>query len=228
MPCAKYIMSEQILQAMKVHPFQGTGFASNIYYVENGGERLLVDAGWDADISHIAKGLDNLLGGRKLDALVLTHRHIDHVGGAAAVLKKYGCKALTHEKDSKALEEGDEVTTGAALFGSSFKPLPVEPVNEGEKIAGMDVIHTPGHTIGSFCLYDPDSRALFSGDTVFCEGVGRWDLPTGDLKALVESIRRLSKLEVDGLYPGHGRAVEEMGGAFIEQDLRYIAEWGDG
>jgi len=213
---------------MKVRQFPGMGFASNVYYVENGGERVLVDAGWDTDITHIAIELDKLLRGKSLDALVLTHRHIDHVGGAAAAVKKYGCRAVTHEKDSKALADGDEVTTGAELFGSAFEPLPVESVKEGDAIAGMEVVHTPGHTIGSFCLYEPESRALFSGDTVFCDGVGRWDLPTGDLKALVESVKRLAKLEVGGLYPGHGRAVTEMGSALIEQDLRYIAEWRDG
>jgi len=69
------------------------------------------------------------------------------------------------------------------------------------------VIHTPGHSPGSISLYWPERKALFSGDVVFSQGLGRTDLPGGDGQRLKESIRTLSRLAVDHLFPGHGEVV---------------------
>jgi hydroxyacylglutathione hydrolase len=141
-------------------------------------------------------------------------------------VRKYGCETVMHERDAKAIIEGDPVRTGASMFGGSVEPLTVRRLAEGDTVAGMNVIHTPGHTIGSMCLYDPKSKSLISGDTVFRDGVGRWDLPTGDAKALHESVARLAALDVEGLYPGHGEAVGRGGSRFIANDLHYLESFG--
>lgn len=83
-------------------------------------------------------------------------------------------------------------------------------LTDGAKIdlgdSTLRVIHTPGHTPGSICLYEAQSKSLFSGDTVFPYGsVGRTDLPGGSSRDLIRSISRLVKLDVSVLYPGHGR-----------------------
>ena len=83
-------------------------------------------------------------------------------------------------------------------------------LREGELNVGhlnFQVIHTPGHSPGSVCLYWPDKKVLFTGDVVFDQGVGRTDLPGGSGENLKESIRTLSRLEVDYLLPGHGEPI---------------------
>ena len=75
--------------------------------------------------------------------------------------------------------------------------------------------HTPGHSPGSICLYCPKEKVLFSGDTVFAEGVGRTDVPGGDPQALSHSLDRLAKLKVDKILPGHGEPVLNGGSSVI-------------
>ncbi|MFH0816941.1 MAG: MBL fold metallo-hydrolase [Methanobacteriota archaeon] len=211
---------------MKMHSIPGLGMDSNVFVVENGGETVVIDAGMDARAEYVLDSLGKILRGAKPSALVLTHMHIDHVGGAAAIVRKYGCEAVMHEKDADAIIKGDQMSTGAAMFGGVAEPMRVRKLAEGEMVAGMMVIHTPGHTIGSMCLYDKKSKALISGDTVFRDGVGRWDLPTGDVKALHESVAMLAAMEVDGIYPGHGEVAETGGSRLIANNLRYLESFG--
>jgi len=211
---------------MKVHTIPGVGMSSNSFLVESGKSRVLVDAGWDDTGEFIIAAVSKLLKGSKLDTLLLTHRHIDHVGGATAIVKKFKCDVLIHEEDAAAIEEGDEETTGAAMFGGRLEPLDVKRIAEDDEVAGIEVMHTPGHTIGSICLYDEKTKTLISGDTVFSDGVGRWDLATGDVNALLASLKRVAALEVEGLYPGHGRAVEKRGSVNVRIGLEYLQEFG--
>lgn len=81
------------------------------------------------------------------------------------------------------------------------------------------VLHTPGHTPGSLCLYEPRERVLISGDTVFAEGVGRTDFPSGNFKDLVRSIELLAGLDVRVVLPGHG---EPAGSDAIRQALVFV------
>jgi len=211
---------------MMIHVIPGLGMDSNVFLVENRGETVVVDAGMDSTAEYVLASLGKLLGGAKPKALVLTHMHIDHVGGAAAIAREYSCEVVMHEKDADAIVKGDPVRTGAAMFGGSVEPLKVRKLAEGDKVAGMEVIHTPGHTIGSMCLYDSKSKSLISGDTVFRDGVGRWDLPTGNVKSLHESVARLAAMDVEGLYPGHGDVAERGGGRHIANDQRYLESFG--
>ena len=88
------------------------------------------------------------------------------------------------------------------------EPLTVERLHSGDTIdlgsCSLEVIHTPGNSTGSISLYEPESRSLFSGDTLLCNGgVGRWDLPSGNYQQLKLSIRMLNDLDIVNLYPGH-------------------------
>jgi glyoxylase-like metal-dependent hydrolase (beta-lactamase superfamily II) len=96
----------------------------------------------------------------------------------------------------------------AAMGLPDFQPQLL--LKEGELVVddmAFQVIHTPGHSPGSLCLYWPETKALFSGDVVFNQGIGRVDLPGGDGDALKQSIEKLTRLEVDYLHPGHGDIV---------------------
>ncbi len=89
-------------------------------------------------------------------------------------------------------------------------------LGEGDIIGELTVLHTPGHTPGSICLFSEREGVLISGDTVFSDGCfGRYDFPGGSRMELSRSLDRLSLLEVAGLYPGHGEPVEQGGSRHI-------------
>jgi len=204
--------------AVTIHQLNGAGFESNAYLIVCK-EPMLIDVGTGASLALLEKRLDAFLEGKRL-----SHMHFDHAGGAARLVSDTGAKAFAHPPDSKALAEGDGDMTCSGGFGEMQMPMKINPLKEGEVLECgsmiLEVLHTPGHTSGSICLFDRRSGVLFSGDTVFANGgVGRWDLPTGDHGQLVESLERLSALKVSSLYPGHGPWYEEDGSSHIRMGL---------
>ncbi len=186
-----------------------TASYSNCYLVDG---RLLIDAGMDS-----GEVLSRLEGG--LETVVLTHGHYDHLAGVPSILRETGARLAVHREDAARLS--DPHATVADLFGEELPGIrPDIILRGGETVGGLEVIHTPGHTPGSICLYHPGSRSLFSGDTVFPSGgVGRTDLPGGDPRELIGSLETLSRLEVDALYPGHGEPTREAPGEQIRLSL---------
>ena len=201
-------------------------FDSNMYLIIGSERTVLIDTGTgfavNSTIDSLKKGLD----GRPLDAVILTHRHYDHVGGLRAIIKEFSPKLYAGPDDAKPLREGDSDSTLGTKFGGSIDPMEVIDFREGDRInLGGHVltpIYTPGHTIGSICVLDEVSGSLFSGDTVFVDGVGNTTHPTGSEKLLIESLRRLNRIEFNGLYPGHGPFVTKDGKRFVEKGLRMM------
>ena len=139
----------------------------------------------------------------KTVSIVATHGHLDHLWGAKWATERWQTPVLMHEADipmARAMQ--DQYT----LFGIPGKPEPF-PINSLTAEGGLSVLPTPGHTPGSVCLYWPDEKVLLSGDTLFCMGYGRTDLPGGSYADLIESIRTLFDLPSDVIvYPGHGES----------------------
>jgi hydroxyacylglutathione hydrolase len=210
---------------MKVHAIEGRGFSGNIFLID-AEKPCLVDAGSESDISYCSEHVMELLGKRKLNCIILTHRHIDHVGGAMSFYGEFGGDIHAHEDDADPLISGDQVSTGARMFGGHVDPMPVTKLSEGDEIdlgggEKLKVIHTPGHTIGSICLLGGNN--LFSGDTVFADGgVGRWDLETGNYDQLLASVEKLAGLDFENLFPGHGPSVEGSAQAHLALSLRHL------
>jgi len=161
-------------------------------------------------------------------ALLLTHGHVDHTGGAPDVCEQAGIVAHVHPDDD--FLTFDPATQLAALLGTYAEPRVLERVERlvgGTRLllAGLDieVIHTPGHTPGH-CCFLVEGR-LFSGDHLFAGSIGRTDLPGGDLPGLLESMRsKILPLPDDtAVYPGHGPTttmrVERRSNPFL-RDLR--------
>ena len=141
--------------------------------------------------------------GLKVKALLLTHAHFDHAGNAAQIAAD-GETVYVSEKDGIKLASGD---TLAARFGRKAQPVKdFVTIKEGDvlDLFGMkiEVLETAGHTDGSLTF--KTENALFTGDTLFKESVGRTDFPTGNFEELVKSVQKLFALEGDyDVYPGH-------------------------
>ncbi|MFQ5907222.1 MAG: MBL fold metallo-hydrolase [Thermoplasmata archaeon] len=196
---------------MEIHRIVDSSFDVNVYLVQGPTESLLVDAGTGSRSDMVAGEVEAHLGGRALAQLLLTHRHFDHVGGARDLANRYGVSPRISVDDAPPLIRGDVASTGAVYFGGSMAPIPVEVVEYGAKFdlgdVTLEVLSTPGHTVGSICVFGDDG-SLFTGDTVFpYGGVGRFDLETGNFDQLVQSIRKLNALGATDLYPGHGEPV---------------------
>ena len=190
---------------MKIVTFQVGPMRANAYLVFKEGSKsaLLIDAGGNYP-RIIDVACEN---GVKIDYVLLTHGHFDHVG-AVAKLQKDGAKVYMHTNDV------DKVTTDKSLCGithiSVEKFTPDVLVWDGDKLELGDllveVIHTPGHTSGGVCYLIGDN--LFSGDTLFHGSFGRVDLGDGNMRSLKESI--IEKLfilpESTTVYPGHEEA----------------------
>lgn len=147
----------------------------------------------------------------KVKAIVLTHGHLDHVGGAAELRRRSGAPVLMHAGDRDLLVHLEEQAAWLGLPPPERPPVD-EWLEEGSTLAlgpvKLTVIHTPGHTQGSISLWVPEEKKLFSGDTLFRESIGRTDLPGGNYQQLISSLReKLLGLPADvEVLPGHGPA----------------------
>ena len=181
------------------------GYMGNFVYLvgdKKKKECAMVDPAWDVDavLKEAAKD------GMKVVAGILTHTHFDHCNGVGALIEKTGVKVYVHENESKFLKE--------------FKDHLVE-TREGAKLKIGDVemtfLHTPGHTEGAQCLLVGDR--IITGDTLFVGACGRCDLPGGDEKKIIQSLKRLASLEGSlQVFPGH--AYGDADSSTIEHERR--------
>jgi glyoxylase-like metal-dependent hydrolase (beta-lactamase superfamily II) len=147
----------------------------------------------------------------EIDTIVLTHCHFDHTARVKEIAHMCKAKVAIHKNDARGLV--DDTQSLSMHFGARSPGIAPDIIlGEGDIIGELKVLHTPGHTPGSICLFSERDLVLISGDTVFSDGCfGRYDFPGGSRMELARSIDRLSLLEVEGLYPGHGEPVEKGG-----------------
>ncbi|MBN1823647.1 MAG: MBL fold metallo-hydrolase [Endomicrobiales bacterium] len=180
--------------------------ATNCYivYEPSSGSGVVIDPGAEAEF--IIKKIE----AKKIKprAIINTHAHADHIEANAKIKKKYKIPIYVHRSDAVMLR--DEIMNGSMLVGEAFKSPEADVLIEhGDKISvgnlSFEVFHTPGHSAGGICLYI--GNTLFTGDTLFKETVGRWDLPGGDEKALMRSLRTFDSFPKETvILPGHGEA----------------------
>ncbi|MEM2144139.1 MAG: MBL fold metallo-hydrolase [Candidatus Freyarchaeota archaeon] len=213
----------------EIYYFPGINFDSNVFLIKDNqsSELTVIDCGSGFFFDRLIKSISrDGLNHENITQIILTHVHFDHSGGLINFVRKYDPKVLVFHLEADSIEKGGNGLLLAKQFGLEFTPTKVhQRIKEGEIIkAGnlnLRVLNTPGHTIGSICLYDEDKRVLFSGDTVFSQGsFGRVDFPTGDPKQMVQSLLRLSKLNVEYLLCGHLNIVTENANEQIKLSLK--------
>lgn len=198
---------------MEVHCIYGFNYDSNIYIVL-GKKPTIIDCGTGLFNDQVAKKIIEIIDPKKIEQIILTHEHYDHCGGVRKIheMTDGNAKIFAYVDASEQIEKGD--SHFAKMLGGVMPKIGVDiklKENDVVKIGDEDfiVLHTPGHTPGSICLYDKKSKSLISGDTIFPFGsFGRYDFPEGNGTLLKESIVRLSKLDICNLYPGHESIVE--------------------
>lgn len=176
---------------------------SNIYLIGN----TVIDAGTGFNFTRLRELFRVLKKDMKdVTQVVNTHGHFDHVGGNGYFLN---AKVAIHKADAPILEKADVALAAADFFDGKMHPRPVDRALEhGDKIQTgsleLEVIHTPGHTHGSCCLFARKQGLLFTGDVIFREGIGRTDFANSDPNLMVASLEKLKALPVTMVLPGHG------------------------
>jgi glyoxylase-like metal-dependent hydrolase (beta-lactamase superfamily II) len=191
-----------ILEMLTVGPFQ-----ENCYIIgdEDSGVGAVIDPGDEA--ARIAMAVEKT--GLDIGSIIVTHAHIDHVGGVIFLADEYSCPVLMHE-ESEPLLEG--LPTQAMMMGIRFGKVPTVDryVGDEETLEVGDLrlrsLYTPGHAPGHLAFYVEDEGLVLSGDALFAGSVGRVDLPGGSMEVLMRSIeeRLLTLPEETVVYPGHG------------------------
>jgi glyoxylase-like metal-dependent hydrolase (beta-lactamase superfamily II) len=165
---------------------------SNVYLLKVE-KNILIDTGDERDREKLAKSLSEVIAPDRVDIVIFTHLHYDHIGNFSMFPN---AKFYASEEEIDSFWNDREGT----VLGPIAAKFNVE-LNELKDMYGLKVIHTPGHTVGSICLlYD---GLLFSGDTVFDDCYGRIDLPTSAPDKMDESIALVGELKYDILCPGH-------------------------
>lgn len=179
--------------------------ATNCYLAMNTKtkEALIIDPGDSA--KKIAKIIRNE--GATPRAVLLTHGHFDHAMAAKELAGEFQISVYAHEKEKETLETPRINLSGMIGQNLSFHADQYIKDQDILNLAGFEilVLHTPGHTLGGVCYYFEKEKVLFSGDTLFCQSVGRTDFPTGSASTLIRSIKeKLMPLPDDiTVYTGH-------------------------
>ncbi len=175
-----------------------------IFRLDGSDRALIVDPGDEAE--KLLGAIDEL--GVTLDGILITHTHFDHIGAVAEVAKATGAEVWVPEVEAFVLEDINRFVPWSG-FGPFENHKAEHTLSGGEKLelAGfeIDVLNTPGHSPGHVTFSIPDESAIFSGDVLFQQSIGRTDLPYGDHGTLLESIRMLiDTLPAEtAVYPGH-------------------------
>ena len=194
----------------------GEGLCSNIYVIGDD-NFTIVDTGVGNYVNPLWPQLEELkVTPGNLKRVVLTHAHHDHAMGVYLILEKAEPKIFVHKYDTQYI---------SSSLGSNLVKIEDDDVIE-TGLGPLKVVWTPGHTKGSICLFSENKHILFSGDTVFPDGYyGRYDGASGSFNSIIESLRKLTDLNIDTLLPGHGRPIIQEANKHILKAYRNASRY---
>lgn len=196
-------------------------------YLIDLGDLVMIDAGAGQSVPAILENIASLgFSPNSIAALVVTHCHIDHIGGIPLLRKKTGCEVIAHELDARAIESGDPEKTAAALYGRDFPPTAVDyklsEVREVLKFAKGEILclHTPGHTPGSISIIlDHSGKRVIFGQDIH----GPFSASFGsNMAAWRKSMEVLLGLKADILCEGHFGIIQPE--AEVEKFIRHYLD----
>ena len=202
-----------MVSSMDIYVIPGHEYDSNVYVIP-GKVPTIIDTGTGLHAEQVIETIQSIIPFPKIQQILLTHEHYDHVGGVEDFVRRSigHAKVCAHRDIVQKLREGKSAF--AEMLGGKMPRIIVdEPLKDGTELTigneRYQVLFTPGHSVGSLCIYGRQNQFLFSGDTIFANGgFGRYDFPGGDYLTLLHSITRLAQLKVACLYPGHGPFVK--------------------
>jgi glyoxylase-like metal-dependent hydrolase (beta-lactamase superfamily II) len=201
------------------------GFVNSYTYRE-GDETYLIDTGFGRKAKPIVRAFNHAnIPLAKIAKILLTHHHVDHMGGAAYLVQDTHAPLSCHSDDAPFVS--GRVKAPMPLLMRLFMRVHPAPVavmlKEGDRVGSLIVLHVPGHTPGEIALYHPSRKILFSGDSVV-ERKGQLTLPgagfASNLSQAVQSLARLRSLDVELLLPGHGVPVTASVGPLLDDLIR--------
>ena len=209
--------------------FQRTFPSGNMVLVQ-GTRPVLVDTGLGSDIAETERLLSEAgTPPERLALAVNTHYHCDHVGGNYVLRGRYGVPIAAHRWDAALVNARDRDACSADWLNQPVEPYQVDrPLSEGDVIdaggVALQVLHTPGHTLGHLCLYEPDDQVLLCGDVVHGDDVAWLNVfreGAGALQRAAETLDRLARLPLRRACSGHGPAMEQPLAAIDAARRRY-------
>ncbi|SPF48695.1 conserved hypothetical protein [Syntrophobacter sp. SbD1] len=182
---------------------------SHVYLVRGLNKNVLIDTGTDSNYPNLTDSLEEIgLKPSDIHLIILTHEHFDHIGAGSYFFQTAVIAA--HCLAANKIDLQDEFVTMGKYLDCKAKRVRVDIWLQDNSVIDLGnyrliVIHAPGHCSGCICLYEPNHRLLFTGDTVMAGGVLSGILGSGNISDYISSLQRLSTLRVDEFYPGHGR-----------------------
>jgi glyoxylase-like metal-dependent hydrolase (beta-lactamase superfamily II) len=180
-------------------------YSCNVYYIRGDWNRIddvntLIDCGTNGFIIDELESLNGGLGKRRVEQVILTHEHFDHSGGLKWIKKEYNPISYGYVKSDLI----------------DFKARDQKELQIGDKIA--KILHTPGHSHDSICVFEPETKSLFSGDTplIIRSTGGTYTLE------FIEVLRRLISLDINFIYPGHGDIITENATDILKYSLKNV------
>jgi len=214
-------MIEEILDNLFVIYSPNEG--SNCYLLV-GKKNILIDSSTTQNASYLKNSLKDIgLDAGDINIVLHTHGHADHIGGGYLFPK---AEKLMHGFDAGKINLKDNLFSCASFFPGTKFPKITKKLKEGDVIKNepfsLKVICTPGHTKGSISFYEENNKILFSGDCLFKGSIGRYDLPSSSKQDVLESLKKLLKIDYRILLPGHGLVLKENQDENIERALYFL------